>query len=52
MLTFAIIFYVFTCFISNWNLIWPITLLVKDEIGDKAIAIIWSIPLISGLNQI
>ena len=50
MLTFAIIFYVFMCFISNWNLIWPITLLVDGGIGDKAIAIIWAILLISGLN--
>ena len=38
------------CFISNWNLIWPITLLAKGEIGDKAIAIIWAILLIAGLN--
>lgn len=50
MLTFAIFIYVLVCFISDWNLIWPITLLVKGGLGDKAIAIIWGILLIAGLN--
>ena len=50
MLTLAIIIYVFMCFISNWNLIWPIILLVNGGLGDKVIAIIWAILLIAGLN--
>lgn len=50
MLTFAIFIYVLVCFISDWNLIWPITLLVKGGLGDKVIAIIWGIFLIAGLN--
>lgn len=50
MLTLAIIIYTFNCFISNWNFIWPITLLVNGRLGDKAIAIIWGILLIAGLN--
>lgn len=50
MLTLAIIIYVLNCFISNWNFIWPITLLVNGGLGDKAIAIIWGILLIAGLN--
>ena len=50
MLTFAVIFYIFMCFISNWNLIWPITMLISGGLGDKAIAIIWAICLIIGLG--
>ena len=50
MLTFAIIFYVFMCFISNWNFIWPITMLTRGGLGDMAIAVIWGILLIAGLN--
>lgn len=50
MLTIAIIFYIFMCFISNWNLIWPVTMLLEGGLGDKAIAIIWVILLIAGLN--
>lgn len=50
MLTLAIIIYVFLCFISNWNIFWPIKLLIDGAIGDKAIAIGWAILLISGLN--
>ena len=50
MLTIAITFYIIMCFISNWNLIWPITMLLGGGLGDKAIAIIWVILLISGLN--
>jgi hypothetical protein len=50
MLTFANFIYVLVCFISDWNLLWPITLLVKGGLGDKAIAIIWGIILIVGLN--
>ena len=50
MLTLAIIIYVFMCFISNWNLIWPITMLAYGGLGDKAIVIVWGILLITGLN--
>ena len=50
MLTFAIIIYVFMCFISNWNFIWPITMLTRGGLGDMAIAVIWGILLIAGLN--
>ena len=50
MLTFAIISYIFMCWISNWNLIWPITMLSEGAIGDKQIAIVWVICLIIGLN--
>lgn len=50
MLTLAIVFYLFMCFISNWNLIWPITLLTRGGLGDIAVAIGWVIILIIGLN--
>ena len=50
MLTFAIISYIFMGWISNWNLIWPITMLSEGAIGDKLIAIVWVICLIIGLN--
>lgn len=50
MLTLAIIIYVFMCWISNWNLIWPITMLLRGGLGDKAIAIAWVILLIAGLS--
>lgn len=50
MLTLAAIIYVFMCFISGWNIFWPIKMLVDGAIGDKAIAIGWTIFLICGLN--
>ena len=50
MLTIAIIFYIFMCFISNWDFIWPLTMLSKGGLGDWAIVIIWVILLIAGLN--
>ena len=50
MLTIVSIFYVFMCWISNWNIIWPITLLTQGAIGDKAIAILWIVLLIAALN--
>lgn len=50
MLTIVTIFYVFMCWISNWNIIWPITLLTQGAIGDKAIAILWIVLLIAALN--
>ncbi len=50
MLTLAIIIYLFMCFISNWNIFWPITMLINGGLGDKAIAIGWGILLYAGLN--
>lgn len=38
------------CFISNWNIFWPIKMLIEGAIDDKAIAIGWGILLIAGLN--
>lgn len=50
MLTFAIIAYIFMCFISNWDFLWPLTMLLDGGLGDKIIAIIWGILLIAGLS--
>ncbi len=50
MLTFAIIAYIFMCWISNWNFIWPITMLLDGGLGDKLIALGWAICLIIGLS--
>ncbi len=50
MLTLAIIIYIFMCFISNWDFLWPLTMLLKGKIGDWAIVIVWVIILIAGLN--
>lgn len=50
MLTIVVIFYVFMCWISNWNILWPIKMLVEGGLGDKAIAIAWGIMLIGGLQ--
>lgn len=49
MLTIVIIAYVFMCWISNWNIFWPIKMLVDGALGDKIIAIVWGIMLIAGL---
>ena len=49
MLVFVVIFYIFMCFISDWDLLWPLTML-SGGLGDKAIAIVWIILLITGLN--
>lgn len=49
MLTLAGVFYVFTCWISNWNLLWPITLWRLGDVGDRLIVIVWVIILIIGL---
>ncbi|MCD8393459.1 MAG: hypothetical protein LUC85_01320 [Bacteroidales bacterium] len=51
MLTIAAISYIFMCFISDWNLLWPIQMLVRGGLGDKAIAIVWGLLLIGGLNS-
>jgi hypothetical protein len=50
MLTLACIIYVFMCFISGWNLFWPIKMLIDGGLGDKLIAIGWGLLLIAGLN--
>ena len=50
MLTFACVVYVFMCWISGWNLFWPLTLLFEGALGDKIIAIGWGALLIAGLN--
>lgn len=50
MLTLAVISYIFMCFISNWNIFWPIKMLIDGGLGDKAIAIIWGIILFAGLS--
>lgn len=39
MLTLAAIAYIFMCWISNWNLLWPLTLFFDGALGDKLIAI-------------
>ncbi|MDE5811503.1 MAG: hypothetical protein K2H61_04240 [Muribaculaceae bacterium] len=49
MLTFALITYVFMCWISNWNILWPLKMLMEGGLGDKAIAIGWIILLIAAL---
>ena len=49
MLTIAIIFYVIMCFISNWDLTWPLTMLSNGGLGDWLIVIVWAIFLIIGL---
>ena len=50
MLTFVAIVYVFMCWISNWNILWPVKMLLDGNLGDKAIAIVWSIMLFAGLH--
>ena len=50
MLTFVAIIYVFMCWISNWNILWPVKMLLDGGLGDKAIAIIWGIMLFAGLR--
>lgn len=50
MLTLSAISYIIMCFISNWDIFWPIKMLVNGGLGDKAIAIIWGIILFTGLS--
>ncbi len=50
MITLAAIIYLFMCYISNWNIFWPLKMLFKGAIGDKVIAIGWGILLYCGLN--
>lgn len=50
MLVIAGIFYIFMCWISNWNLLWPLKMIFDGGIGDWLIVIVWVIIFISGLN--
>lgn len=50
MLTLAAIIYAFMFLISGYNIFWPIKMLIDGAIGDRAIAIGWTILLIYGLN--
>lgn len=49
MLTLAVVIYIFMCWISNWNILWPVEMLIKGSLGDKAIAIGWTILFITAL---
>lgn len=49
MLTLASIIYVFMCWISNWDLLWPLAMLIGGGLGDKAIAIGWIILFVAAL---
>lgn len=49
MLTLASIIYLFMCWISKWNILWPLRMLIDGGLGDKAIAIGWSILFIAAL---
>lgn len=49
MLTIALIIYVFMCWISNWNILWPIKMLIDGGLGDQMMAIGWIILLIAAL---
>ena len=50
MFTLACIIYVFMCWISNWNIFWPLKMLIDGALGDKAIAIGWIILLVAALK--
>ncbi len=50
MLTLAFCIYLFMCWLSNWNILWPLRMLINGGLGDKAIAIGWTILLIAALN--
>lgn len=49
MFTLAALIYVFMCFISNWNIFWPIKMLINGGLGDKLIALVWGIILFASL---
>ena len=49
MLALAIIFYIFMCFISDWDFLWPLTMIQKGGLGDILLTIGWVICLIIGL---
>jgi hypothetical protein len=50
MFTLACIIYVFMCFISGWNFLWPLKMLIDGGLGDKLIALGWGALLIASLN--
>lgn len=49
MLTLASIIYLFMCWISDWNILWPLRMLIDGGLGDKAIAICWTILFVTAL---
>lgn len=49
MMTLAIIIYLFMCWISNWNLRWPISMIINGGLGDKLIGIGWIALFIAAL---
>lgn len=49
MLTLASIIYIFMCWISNWNILWPVKMLIDGGLGDKIITIGWTILLMTAL---
>lgn len=51
MLTFAIVIYVYMCWISQWDILWPITMVQKGGLGDYLIVAVWAIILIAGLSH-
>jgi hypothetical protein len=50
MLTLACVIYFFMCFISGWNLLWPLKMISSGGLGDQIIALGWIALLIAGLN--
>lgn len=50
MLTLAIVIYMFMLWISNFDIIWPITMIARGGLGDMAISIAWGILLFAGLS--
>lgn len=49
MLTLASIIYIFMCWISNWNILWPVKMMIDGGLGDKIIAISWTILMMTAL---
>ena len=49
MLTLASIIYIFMCWISNWNILWPVKRTIDGGLGDKIIAIGWTILMMTAL---
>lgn len=50
MLILASIIYLFMCWISNWNILWPLKMLIDGGLGDKVIAIGWTILCVVALK--
>ena len=49
MLTLASIINISMCWISNWYLLWPLKMLIEVGLGDKLIAIGWSVLFVTAL---